>query len=124
MNKQTLTAILSGVAGSIMTVMLLYTLTTLAAPTQAPPNGNPAFPLTGPQGSQGPTGLQGATGATGPAGTWAPNRCQTCIEVCDWNGSGPCSQTCATEGNGWSSRAPFYGDVDGNDTYRVYFDCW
>lgn len=40
-----------------------------AAPTQAPPNGNPSFPLTGPTGPAGPTGPQGPQGTPGTAAT-------------------------------------------------------
>lgn len=46
--------------GSLLAVAIVF-----AAPTQAPPNGNPSFPLSGPTGPQGPQGPQGPAGTSG-----------------------------------------------------------
>jgi hypothetical protein len=68
--------------------MVLVMTSVSAAPTQAPPNGNPAFPagpqgpqgVQGPVGNYGPTGNQGPTGAKGPVGVYG-------IADCSWNGA-------------------------------------
>lgn len=124
MKQAVQTAIISSVSAMAMVAVILTVTAVIAAPTQAPPNGNPAFPLTGPQGPTGPTGAIGPQGPTGPSGTWAPNRCEVCVRICDFNGAGPCATSCGVEGNGYGAASTLPGDVDGNDQMRVSFNCW
>ena len=49
----------------LVAASLFAIATVFAAPTQAPPAGNPSFPLTGPTGPAGQQGLQGIQGASG-----------------------------------------------------------
>lgn len=59
---------------SILSITVILGVSTSAAPTQAPPDGNPSFPqgAQGPQGPQGPTGNQGAQGNQGNQGPQGP----------------------------------------------------
>lgn len=54
----------SAVTTLIVIAAVLAIASVNAAPTQAPPTGNPTFPLTGPAGPIGPQGPQGISGAT------------------------------------------------------------
>lgn len=66
--KQAFQTALVSLASTIMVLVVIFTVATaIAAPTQAPPNGNPAFPLTGPAGPTGPQGPQGPQGIPGTA---------------------------------------------------------
>lgn len=121
--------ILGGFIGAGIMGAVFFTFSyVIAAPTQAPPNGNPSFPLQGPQGPQGNNGNNGSQGPQGPAGPAGPQgpaggtSCTVCIRQCDWNGSGPCGSTCANEGAGWQSFQ-VQGAVDSNDQLSVRIDC-
>lgn len=122
--KQSLQVALISSVSTALVLSIAVAASVFAAPTQAPPNGNPSFPLQGQPGPTGPAGPAGAQGQQGPAGTWAPGQCQVCVRICDFNGAGPCATSCGTEGQGYGSVSTLPGDVDGNDQMRVSFDCW
>lgn len=68
MHKQTIASLIGGAAGAGLMALAMFTLSAIAAPTQAPPEGNPTFPLSGSAGSVGPAGPAGPTGPQGPPG--------------------------------------------------------
>lgn len=65
MYKQSILSVIGGALGSVLIVLALFAMATFAAPTQAPPGGNPTFPLTGPEGPEGPEGPAGPPGSSG-----------------------------------------------------------
>ena len=69
--RAVITTFFATVCTIIIGSLLMISSYSVAAPTQAPPKGNPDFPP-GPEGPQGPTGATGATGATGPQGQQGP----------------------------------------------------
>lgn len=71
-HSQTILGVFGGILGAVGMFAIFLTISSvIAAPTQAPPTGNPTFPLIGADGPEGTQGPAGATGATGPAGTSA-----------------------------------------------------
>lgn len=122
--KQSLrTALVSAITTLGMIALFFLVNSAFAAPTQPAPNGNPTFPLQGSGGPAGPAGPIGPAGPTGPTGTFTAGSCEVCVSICDWNGAGPCSQTCDLEGGGWSPGVLLPGTVDANDLMRVRFEC-
>lgn len=110
------TAAISSTATLITIVILLTVATAIAAPTQAPPNGNPSFPLTGPTG---PTGPQGPQGPAGPSGAAATLNCAT--NSASFGGTStvvscPSGYTVATGGGFYLS--------DGNNNGLNWNDAW
>lgn len=118
---------ISGAAGSAVLAVAFYSIAVLAAPTQAPPSGNPTFPLqgpAGPAGAKGDTGLTGPEGPAGPAGTGVTPS----LEINVNTDSNTTAWRCATTG----SLQAICGDTDGcrvrlmmqhklaaNDEFRV-----
>ena len=96
-NFSFLKSIFGGVLGSIAVLGSFAAISyVIAAPTQAPPNGNPSFPLQGPSGS---TGSQGPQGPQGPAGTFGT--CRHRQASCNSAAFAGCSVT-ANVTSGWT----------------------
>lgn len=115
MHKQTIMPVLGGTAGAMLMALFLYGLTTFAAPTQAPPNGNPVFPLTGPQG---PAGAQGPQGPAGPSGTSTLN----CTQVTSYAWTSQ-SYTVSCPSGYLATGGGFYLS-DGNNNGLNWNDAW
>lgn len=132
MHKQSLLSVIGGALGSMVTAILFFAVVVFAAPTQAPPNGNPSFPLNGPAGPTGLTGPAGPAGPPGPAGpagtTVAP---ALTVSLNPFNGNnGPGNTTnwyctdvdlsdICMDADGCSVRVVMENKVDGNDAVRT-----
>lgn len=109
-------SVIGGAAGSALLLLFVFTLVAVAAPTQAPPNGNPAFPLTGPQGPVGPTG---PTGPQGPSGATATFTCAT-----NYNSfTGTSTTVSCPSGYSYATGGGFYLS-DGNNNGLNWNDAW
>lgn len=74
---------------SVIGISMIFAVhVVFAAPTTAPPNGNPLYSngAVGPQGPRGSTGSKGSNGNTGNKGANGPNGTVGAAR-CDWNGA-------------------------------------
>lgn len=77
--------VISALTTAVMGGVILTVATAFAAPMQAPPGGNPTFPL------QGLSGVPGAAGPTGPQGPSGTTTCRSRVNSCLSPAFGGCS---------------------------------
>jgi len=123
----TLKSFLGGVTGSILVVAGFFAINyAFAAPSQAPPNGNPTFPLQGPTGNTGNQGPAGPPGPPGPQGPPGPTDSGVWCGLCG-DGSvnvSPCAgqNVCTGCPSGYSASSTtffLYGSTGATDTVCV-----
>ena len=90
----------------VVIVVFLSIHYVIAAPTLAPPDGNPTFPLQGEQGIQ---------GDPGPAGTFGT--CTSKVANCSYNYNGSCSIQVNAD-SGWKVTGGLCRTTDTRDAHE------
>lgn len=112
--SHTTQTIVTSVMTTVLVAASLFAIATVfAAPTQAPPTGNPSFPLTGPVGPIGPVGPQGASGATATL---------NCVQNSTYFSGTSVSVSCP--GSGYTATGGGFYLSDGNNNGLNWNDGW